>query len=440
MSDNEDLELQRSTLFVYGRALRADEVLDRQDELRTIFNRLHSGDSTAIVGEAHIGKTSLLLKLADEATQKEYLGAEAESLTTAYFDLGAIDNNFTPAEFWEEILTTLKPSLTDEILAEHRQLGQSVEYPRRLLEKLFSHLNSKGHRLWLLLDEFEQLLQHPGFKDRAFFALLRSLAMRTNSLSLVTASRSSVAELNEMGRGLIDSGSPFFNNLIDIRLRPFNEKSLGEFWDYARGFSDVQQRFMRRVAGRHPFLLQAIAAALAETTGEERLLSAAQTFYDRIAFHFDDLWHGMDNATRTTAVILSLMELGGRVLGQTFAFGEIEQVDLFGPELKKLETLGLAEKAGDGWQFDWEHLLVWRGERWTIGSQAFAWWVRDVVVSETRTPSGYKEWLENKRFKLLLTQEQWNKLVGMLRSAPEWAARGAGMFAKALLDELIRRK
>jgi hypothetical protein len=439
MADAEDLELQRSTPFVYGRALRSHEVLDRQDELRTIFNRVNNGDSTAIVGEAHIGKTSLLMKLADGITQKEYLGVGAESLTTAYIDLSAIGSDFTPAVFWEEVLAALKTSLADEILAEYRQQGRSVEYTRRFLEKFFSHLSSKGHRLWLLLDEFEQLLQHPGFKDPAFFALLRSLATRTNSLALVTASRSSVAELNEMGRGLIDSGSPFFNNLIDICLHPFNEKGLSEFWDYARGFSDVQQRFVRRIAGRHPFLLQAMAATLAETTGEERLSAAPQAFYDRIAFHFDDLWHGMDDITRTTAVILSLMELGGRALGQTFAFGEIEQVDPFGPELKKLEARGLAEKAGDGWQFDWEHLLVWRGEKWTVGSQAFAWWVRDVAVSGTRTLPDYEEWLENKRYRLFLTQEQWNKLVGMLRTAPEWATRGVGMLAQALLTELMRK-
>ena len=71
MSDNEDLEFQRSTPFVYGRALRPAEVLDRQDELRTIFNRVHNGDSTAIVGEAHIGKTSSLFRCFKEMAKSE---------------------------------------------------------------------------------------------------------------------------------------------------------------------------------------------------------------------------------------------------------------------------------------------------------------------------------------------------------------------------------
>ncbi|NIV38115.1 MAG: hypothetical protein GWN58_54485, partial [Anaerolineae bacterium] len=46
-------------------------------------------------------------------------------------------------------------------------------------------------------------------------------------------------------------------------------------------------------------------------------------------------------------------------------------------------------KAGEGWQFDWENLLLWRGERWTIGTQAFAWWVRDVIIAEERWVPDY---------------------------------------------------
>jgi hypothetical protein len=64
------------------------------------------------------------------------------------------------------------------------------------------------------MDEFERLLVHPNFQSPDFFALLRSLATRTGGLSLVTSSRMSVAEMNERGRGLLETGSPFFNNFI----------------------------------------------------------------------------------------------------------------------------------------------------------------------------------------------------------------------------------
>jgi len=200
------------------------------------------------------------------------------------------------------------------------------------------------------------------------------------------------------------------------------------------------RHFIRRVAGRHPFLLQAMAATLVETTSDDRQSRAAETFYERISFHFDDLWHTLDDRTRTTAVILSLVELGKRALGQRFACGEIENTPTFGPELQKLAKRGLAEKVGEGWQFDREHLLLWRGERWTVGAQAFAWWVRDMVIAETRDLSDYEEWLTNKRYRFLLTQEQWDWLVSTACSAPEYALRGVAALGHALFDELTRRK
>ncbi|NIV38116.1 MAG: hypothetical protein GWN58_54490, partial [Anaerolineae bacterium] len=49
---------------------------------------------------------------------------------------------------------------------------------------------------------------------------------------------------------------------------------------------------------------------MVETKGEDRQGRAAERFYERISFHFDDLWRTLDDRTRTTAVILSLVELG----------------------------------------------------------------------------------------------------------------------------------
>jgi hypothetical protein len=256
----------------------------------------------------------------------------------------------------------------------------------------------------------------------------------------VIASRLSVAEMNERGRGLLDTGSPFFNNVIEVRLPPFSEEIAQELLSRAgEALSPDDRRFVRRVAGRHPFLLQAIAATLVEMRGEDRQVLAAERFYERISFHFDDLWNTLDDRTRTTAVILCLIELGGRALGRRFAYGELENVPAFGPELRNLARGGLAEKVGEGWQFDTDSLLLWRGERWTIGSQAFAWWVRDVIIAGTRRLPTYDDWLEQKRYRLLLTQEQWDRLLETVRNAPDWAVRGVTVLARSLLTELLRR-
>jgi hypothetical protein len=425
--------------FIYGRPVRADEFLDRETELLTIFNRLRNGESTAVVGEPHIGKSSMLLKLADAVTQREYLEFDSQHILVSLLDLHPVGNDYTPLTFWEEALEPVY-ELDDPQLRQHLERIARSPDVRRPLERVFNYLGTKGIRLILMLDEFERLLSISTFKILVF-ALLRSLTTRTGGLALVTATRLSVAQMNERGRGLLDTGSPFFNNVIDVRMRPFDERTVGIFFDRADGSLALDdRRFLRRIAGRHPFLLQASTAALHETTGSDRHARATERFYDWISFHFDDLWRTLDDRTRTTAVILSLIELGGRALGKDFAFGEIEKVDAFGPELRKLAERGLAEQAGEGWQFDRQHLLLWRGERWTIGAQAFAWWVRDVVIAGERNVPTYDEWLTNKQYKLMLTQEQWDLLITAVRNAPEWAMRGVGGLGRALFAELMARR
>jgi hypothetical protein len=427
--------------FIYGRAMRPVEFLNREDELRTVFNRLRNGESTAIVGEPHIGKSSLLLKLADERTQQDYLKDDAQFLLVSYLDLHTVDDNYNPGAFWEEALEPLWEHPNHWVKPRHFREVIQAGYARRPLERLFNRLGENGRRLVLLLDEFERLLVHPNFQSPSFFTLLRSLASRTGGLALVTASRASVAEMNDQSRCLLETGSPFFNIMIDIPLRSFDERAVNNLLSQAsNAFSSDDRHFIRRVAGRHPFLLQAMAATLLETGGEDRHARASQRFYERVASHFDDLWHSMNDHTRTASAILSLVELGGRAWGQEFAFGEIERVDRLGLELRKMAGQGLAERVGEGWQFDRERLLLWQGERWTVGAQAFAWWVRDVVIAESRQVPTYDEWLANKRYRLLLTQEHWDRLLKSVRSAPEWMIRGVGTLARALIEELVERK
>jgi len=426
--------------FISGRPVRPDEFLNREPELRTIFNRLRNGESTAVVGEPHVGKTSLLLKLANGATQRAYLGEPARSLVVSFLDLHPIGSDYTPAAFWEEVLKPLQEHPGHPAMARRLEAVTQAGYARQSLERLFRDLGRQGRLLVLLLDEFDRLLNHPNFQAPAFFALLRSLTTHVGGLAKVMVSRLSVAEMNEWGRGLLFAGSPFFNDVIEVHLRPFDEPTVSVLLDrVGAAFSLDDRRFIRRVAGCHPFLLQAMAATLFETAGNDRQTRAAEDFYERISSHFDDLWHSVDDRTRTAAVILSLVELGGRALGKDFSYGEIEKVDALGPELKRLAERGLAEQVGKGWQFDREHLLLWQGERWTIGAQAFAWWVRDVVIARTRQVPAYDEWLAGHRYRILLTQEQWEWLLGTVRKMPMWAMQGVGALARLLFEELMRR-
>jgi hypothetical protein len=427
--------------FVYGRAVSPDEFIGRESELQTIFNRLRNGESTAIVGGPHIGKTSLLLKLIDEYTQRFYLGNAVGSLLVSYLDLHPIGNNYDPPAFWEDVLASLGERANHETTSHRSQDITQADYTRRSLERIFTHLGRNGRRLVLLMDEFERLLIHPNFQSPSFFALLRSLASRTGGLILVTASRESVAEMTERMRHLLGVGSPFFNIMIDMRLRSFNDATVNDLLDRAGdAFSSNDRLFIRRVAGRHPFLLQAMAATLLETQGDNRHSRASERFYERVVWHFDDVWHCMDDRTRAASVVLSLVELGRPALKRAFTCSEIEQADRFGLTLSNMAEQGLAEHVGRDWPFNQEHLVPWQGKQWTVGAQALAWWMRDVVVAEARQVPAYDAWLADKRYRVLLTQEQWDRLLNAVRDAYDWAGHDIGAMADKIFKVLVRRK
>jgi len=76
--------------FIYGNPVPVTQHVNRQRELRTLFSRLQRGESTAIVGEPRIGKTSLLRCLATPAVQREWLAAEVERLIPLELDFYAV--------------------------------------------------------------------------------------------------------------------------------------------------------------------------------------------------------------------------------------------------------------------------------------------------------------------------------------------------------------
>ena len=59
--------------FIYSRSVQPDEFVGREPELRRLFSRLATGQSTAIIGLPHVGKSSLLNYVMDPARRKDPL-------------------------------------------------------------------------------------------------------------------------------------------------------------------------------------------------------------------------------------------------------------------------------------------------------------------------------------------------------------------------------
>ena len=92
--------------FIYGKPVPVTQHINRQRELRTLFARLRNGESTAIVGEPRIGKTSLLRCLATPTVQQEWLAGEAKRLISVEIDFYQewLSPDKSPKDFWQRVL------------------------------------------------------------------------------------------------------------------------------------------------------------------------------------------------------------------------------------------------------------------------------------------------------------------------------------------------
>jgi len=428
--------------FIYGRPVKGDEFLGYEAELQAIFNRLQQGDSSAVIGDPHVGKTSLLIQLENPSIQKKYLGEEAtRKFIFKYLDLLAIDDEYSPEMFWSEVLSPIKKINLNSV---KKQIGvcEEKKYYGVELERLFSLLNKNNYLLVLTLDEFERLLRHKNFQTPSFYGLLRSLSTRVGGISLIIASRFSMSKLIEKGKSILDVGSPFFQ-MAGFSLPPFGFDTILSLLDRANPqFSRLEKNFIYRVAGANPYLLQGMAATMLESprTGSiGEIEKISETFYSRTSHHFDDIWTTLDDPTRTVAVILTLKDLDGRALGSGYNYAEIERVDRFGIELQHLKQHGLAEpveKSTKGWIFDMDYLLVWRGEKWAISSQAFSWWIlRNIIAHDRQIPS-VEEWLKQHKYIGVITQKQWDDVKSLFQKMPAWAIRGIAGLARSLWEEI----
>ena len=401
--------------FIYGRPVRGEQFFGRQLEINTVLNRLRNKESTAIVGAPHTGKTSLLMRLADNDVLVDKLGIGfAAKIIPSPINLHDLPESYTPNRFWEDALEPLRVRSGNNTISQLIQLARNAMYDHHTLEKLFKKLAENDRALLLLLDEFEVVLKHKNFQDSSFFAGLRKLSSLTEGLVVVTASRLSIVDMNEIGRGLLDVGSPFFNTMIQVSLKPFDDYTIAQFLSQPGSIivKPNQRAFIQCMAGRHPFVLQAMAAAFQDNPTNPGV--ASEICYERIAFHFSDLWISLPENCRTTAVILSLSELGGKIRGKNFELASIENNEKFEVELRNLAQHGLAElvqKTGY-WINNWNYLFSSGDKKWAIGTLLFAWWVRDQMMSSS---SGglYMDWLKGKHYKDWLTFDEWQQIQAL---------------------------
>jgi hypothetical protein len=379
---------------------------------------LSGGQSTAIVGEPRTGKTSLLHYLAAPETQADLYGEKGDRLLFSYLDTQVLGGSFTPFQFWEQALSSVRGRLVDPApdspLAKQYRLCRDNNFGTFTLEILFRLLNKDNWRLVLLLDEFDTLLHHPVLNSAEFFGGLRALASYSGgALALIVASRLPLAALHARTQELKPVGSPYFNIFAEVTLGPLPECEVAALLARAGDrFTAEDRRAIRAVAGGHPFLLQAAASTIWDAWDEsikdagERRRYLGQHLYREHKLHFADTWRVWSPAMRKAFTSVALAHTAYLLPERAFLTdGFIQGFRDWGPELDDLEATGLVARD--------EHV----SGGWRVVPQAMLWWLADELVRAVRTDTPFEDWLRAQELDGLLTAKEREQLEKVARGA-----------------------
>ena len=256
------------------------------------------------------------------------------------------------------------------------------------LADLFDIIDEKNQFVVFLLDEFEKVTENPNFGTDFFYGL-RSLAIQ-HHLALVTSSR---RELIELCHSEAIRSSPFFNIFANINVGLFTEEEARELIDVSLTgtgveFSDDIVEMIFRVAGLHPYFLQAACYYAFESyrrpmsTMERAQLISGQ-LYQEAAPHVASYWHTSDEREKIVLTVLALLERRGRTLDQRFDLANLHEYYARSDQtLSRLEKRGLIAEQEDGFK---------------LFNAAFGDWIAEEITNVTHDPRGYDDWLRANR-------------------------------------------
>lgn len=377
--------------FTFGNPIKDPaRFYGRTAEIRQITNRLLSSahESTSIIGERRIGKTSLLNYLAYPEVSKS-LGLTPDKFCLIYVDFQGL-TDITPTRFWQRVLKKMAHVVCDESLKPPlEELGSRTQFDLFDLEDLFQTSMDKGLTIVLLLDEFEYVTENPNFKSD-FFGGLRALAIH-HGVALVPATR---RELVDLCHSEEIKGSPFFNIFANVVLRPFNR---GEVDDLLDGYTSEgtfaltpqEKDFIWELGGGYPFFVQMAGHYLLEgrdqNLSNEALTKFTVSNFDQQAdAHYTYLWSHCSESEKITLLILL-----------TLAMQKPSKKTV--PNLENLTRLR-ARAPQDLVALGKRGMVVERDDRYSLFSPSLERWIRREIVAapggdETQTTA--EDWLKS---------------------------------------------
>lgn len=225
-------------------------LVGREEEIEKIKSALDRYQNISIIGDAKIGKSSILKSLEEIIKSDE----RYKNFIPVYIDLEKFSYNLQTDKLLEKILKSiynqhaeLREEHSDYAYSKHDEFSEVVEY-----------CNYNKLTVLLLLDNFDNITVLNNLSED-FFSFLRGNAIE-KGLSIITASRSKLETLCHKGK---IAGSQFwniFNPIITLSLFEDND-SAKNLLSYGIKDESMQEMIISNV-GLHPCYLSVAANAV----------------------------------------------------------------------------------------------------------------------------------------------------------------------------------
>jgi len=360
--------------FTYGNPISDPaRFFGREREIEQVYSRLCNAEfeSSSLVGERRVGKTSLLNYLAHPDVRRKH-GLDPAKYIFVYVDLQMVDKATTPARLWQHLLRQMTRHCQDaQVKQIVEELRQEETMDNFALADVFDRVDEIDQYVVLLLDEFENVTENSNFGPDFFYGL-RSLAIH-HHLSLITSSR---RELIELCHSEAIRSSPFFNIFANINVGPLGEAEARQLITQSlqgtgTNFSEDETAAIFSIAGCHPYFVQAACYFMFEAYSkslalDERVKYLLQGFREQATPHLEDYWHNSDDHEKLVMTVLALLERQSKS-GQR-AFGADQLQDYYA---RSDQTLSHLEKRS---------LVVPQPDGYALFSSALGEWVRGEIT------------------------------------------------------------
>jgi hypothetical protein len=358
-------------------------------------------------------------------------GQEGKHFLFSYLDAQTLGEQFSQAEFWEYVLRPLRTKIADldqeTPLAQAYQICEENNFGTFVLERLLEEVREQDLRLIVMLDEFNEILRHPVLNCAEFFGSLRSLATRARSaLAIIVATPRSLSDLSERIDQFSTHGSPYFNFLSEVPMGPLSLRDISELLRRAEQFTTKDRRFVSEVAGGHPYLVQATAAALWEAYQDkvrdpvERWRVAGESLYDEAEMTIGNTWGQWPPPMRQAITAVALAQIPTLLSEREFLVERfIRDIRDFRPELRELKRRGFTQ----------EDDSIPGG--WRVRPGVFLWWLADELTRTVRSQEAFDDWLRGEVLEGALTRKEKQQLGQVARQTMDMVKGGVSALIEA---------